>query len=305
MYHFLALFTVLLWGGNTIANRMAAGVIEPGAMSFYRWFVAFLVLTPFCLPAVWRKRHQIKPHLGKIAILAGLGMVLNQTLGYYAAHTTTATNMALIMALVPLLSLFMSAQLLGQRIKGRALVGTAISLGGLAFMLSRGELAQLFSQGMVLGDALMLGAATTYALYCVLLKRWSLAFLTSWQMVYVQVSVAVLLLMPLLFNAQSQAISADALPIVLYAGLAISVLAPWLWIRSIERLGAGNAAMYMNFLPVFSALLASIMLDEQLTVFHAIGMPLVLGGVIIAQIQRLPGWWRKEEQRQEEVERFS
>ncbi|MGU3846419.1 EamA family transporter, partial [Vibrio diabolicus] len=50
MIYLLPFFTVMIWGGNSIVNKMAASAIEPSAMSFYRWFVAMVLLTPFCLP---------------------------------------------------------------------------------------------------------------------------------------------------------------------------------------------------------------------------------------------------------------
>lgn len=68
--------------------------------------------------------------------LALLGMVLNQSLGYFAAETTTATNMALIISLVPLISMFLSVPLLGQRLLPLAIVGAVLSLAGLVLMLS-------------------------------------------------------------------------------------------------------------------------------------------------------------------------
>ena len=106
--YLLPLFTVIIWGGNAIINKMAAEAIEPSAMSFYRWFVAMLILTPFCLPRVIKEYNAIRPYLAKLAFLALLGMVLNQSLGYYAGLTTTASNMVLIISLVPLLSVFLS-----------------------------------------------------------------------------------------------------------------------------------------------------------------------------------------------------
>ncbi|ASU23754.1 hypothetical protein CCZ37_14255 [Vibrio qinghaiensis] len=123
MVYLLPLFTVLIWGGNSIINKLAAETIEPSAMSFYRWFTAMLLLTPFCLPTVLRQWPTIKPYLTKLAFLAMLGMVLNQSLGYYAGLTTTASNMSLITSLVPLLSVFISVPLLRKRISALSIVG--------------------------------------------------------------------------------------------------------------------------------------------------------------------------------------
>ena len=282
MFYLFPLLTVIIWAGNAIVNKMSSSVIDPGAIAFYRWFFAMLVLTPFVLPSVWRKRHTIKPYAAKLAFLALLGMVLNQSLGYFSALTTTATNMSLIVSLVPLLSMFMSVPLLGQRLMPIAIVGAVLSLSGLVLMLSHGDISALIAQGIKQGDALMLLAAFVYALYCVLLKRWKMP-LSNWQSVYVQGMFAVTMLTPMLLLSERTAISGESLPLILYAALPASVLAPWLWLKGIEILGADRSAMFMNLMPVLTALIASVTLGEQLAEYHYIGGGMVLAGVILAQ----------------------
>ncbi|WP_231926343.1 EamA family transporter [Shewanella benthica] len=87
-----------------------------------------------------------------------------QSLAYFAAATTTATNIALIISLVPLISLILSIPILGQRISRLTLIGTLISFTGLVLMLSWGNPAQLFSHGINQGDSFLLMAAVSYAL---------------------------------------------------------------------------------------------------------------------------------------------
>ncbi|KLV03721.1 multidrug DMT transporter [Photobacterium aquae] len=282
MFYLFPLLTVAIWSGNAIVNKMSYSVIDPGAISFYRWFVAMLVLTPFVLPSVWRKRHVIKPYLGKLAFLALLGMVLNQSLGYFAAATTTATNMALIISLVPLMSMFLSVPLLGQRLLPIALVGAVLSLSGLVFMLSHGDISRLAQQGITQGDGLLLIAAFVYALYCVLLKRWQMP-LSNWQSVYVQGVCAIIMLLPMLLSSERVAITAESWPLIAYAALAASVIAPWCWLKGIEALGADRSAIFMNLMPVITALIASVVLHEKLMAYHYIGGLMVLSGVILAQ----------------------
>ncbi len=194
-----------IWAGNSLVNKLSAGVIAPEAISFYRWAFALLLLTPVLLPGVWRRRAMIRPHLGKLAVLASLGMVLNQSLAYFAAATTSATNMALITSLVPVLSLLLAVPLLGVRLSKLALLGAFISFSGLLFMLSQGDLARL-STSVVPGDLLLLLAAVVYALYGVLLKRWSLQ-LPTWDLLYMQILFAVFMLSPLLLFASSISIT--------------------------------------------------------------------------------------------------
>lgn len=284
MVYLLPFFTVMIWGGNSIVNKMAASTIEPSAMSFYRWFVAMVLLTPFCLPAVIKQRHLIRPYLTKLAFLALLGMVLNQSLGYYAGLTTTASNMALITSLVPLISVFLSVPLLGKSVSMLSIVGGVISLGGLAFMLGHGDVTYFLHQDMTQGDSLMLLAALVYAAYCVLLKRWKMPF-NSLTLVYMQGFFSVIMLTPLWLSSEQLLPSQDALPLIAYAGIAASIFAPLMWVKAIDLIGADSSAMFMNLMPVVSVALASTLLGEEIHVYHIIGGLMVISGVILSQIK--------------------
>ncbi|KQH87936.1 multidrug DMT transporter [Vibrio furnissii] len=284
MIYLLPLFTVLIWGGNSIVNKLAASTIEPSAMSFYRWFLAMLILTPFCLPAVIRQRHIIKPYLAKLAFLALLGMVLNQSLGYYAGLTTTASNMSLITSLVPLMSVFISVPLLNKRISGLSIVGGVISLSGLAFMLGQGDVLFFLNQDVTQGDGLMVLAALVYAIYCVLLKRWKMP-LSNWTLIYLQGVCAVIMLVPLWLTSDHLLPTEGSLPLIAYAGVAASLLAPWMWIKAIDAIGADSTAMFMNLLPVVAVSLAATLLGEQIHVYHVLGGVMVVSGVILSQLK--------------------
>ncbi|HHY0469290.1 TPA: DMT family transporter [Vibrio parahaemolyticus] len=284
MVYLLPFFTVMIWGGNSIVNKMAASTIEPSAMSFYRWFVAMVLLTPFCLPAVIKQRHVIRPYLTKLAFLALLGMVLNQSLGYYAGLTTTASNMALITSLVPLISVFLSVPLLGKSVSMLSIVGGVISLGGLAFMLGHGDVTYFLHQDMTQGDSLMLLAALVYAAYCVLLKRWKMPF-NCLTLVYMQGFFSVIMLTPLWLSSEQLLPSQDALPLIAYAGIAASIFAPLMWVKAIDLIGADSSAMFMNLMPVVSVALASTLLGEEIHVYHIIGGLMVISGVILSQIK--------------------
>lgn len=285
MVYLLPLFTVFIWGGNSIVNKLAASTIEPSAMSFYRWFVAMVILTPFCLPGVLRQWATIKPHLTKLAFLAMLGMVLNQSLGYYAGLTTSASNMSLITSLVPLLSVFLSLPLLGKKISPLSLVGGVVSLAGLALMLGEGDPSYFFHQPITPGDGLMVLAAIVYAAYCVLLKRWKMP-MSNWTLIYMQGLFAVAMLTPLWLTSEQLQPSSAALPLILYAGIAASILAPWMWVKAIDTIGADSSAMFMNLLPVVSVTLATTLLDEQIYLYHFTGGLMVVSGVILSQIKR-------------------
>ncbi|MGF1843848.1 DMT family transporter [Vibrio clamense] len=284
MNYLLPFFTVVIWGGNSIVNKLAASAIEPSAMSFFRWFFAMVLLTPFCLPSLIRQWKTIKPYIRKIAFLALLGMVLNQSLGYYAGLTTTASNMSLIISLVPLLSVFISVPLLGKKVSGLSIVGGVLSLLGLTFMLGKGDMLFFTRQEITQGDGLMVIAACIYAVYCVLLKRWKMPF-SNWLFIYMQGLCAVIMLTPLWLTSDQLLPTQASYSLIAYAAILASVIAPWMWVKSIAIIGADSTAMFMNLLPVIAVTLASTLLGETIQSYHLMGGILVISGVILSQIK--------------------
>lgn len=285
MIYLLPILTVFIWGLNAIVNKMAVTIIEPSAMSFYRWVFAIAILTPVCLPRVIRRWSGIKPNLAKLSFLGLLGMVINQSCGYFAAVTTTASNMSLISALVPLMAVFMSVPLLGKAISRNSIIGGAISLVGLAYMLGEGNVMFFLSKSVTPGDALMVVASLSYALYCVLLKRWKM-HLPNDVLIYMQGFASVLMLTPIWLTSDKLLPPMEGMPLILYAAVAASIAAPWMWIKAIDVIGADNSAMFMNLLPVVAVTLAATMLGETIHSYHLIGGILVISGVILAQIKR-------------------
>lgn len=142
----------LIWAASTVVNRLSVGVIDPAAISFYRWLTALLVLSPVMLPRVWRMRQRIRPYLPKLWLLGLLGMSLYQSLAYFAAHTVSATSMGLILATMPLLTVLVAFPLLNTRPTLPLLTGTAVSFAGLAWLLTAGHLPSLWQRGVGLGE---------------------------------------------------------------------------------------------------------------------------------------------------------
>ena len=196
MQYLYPLLTVMIWAGNNVITKAAAGRIFPAEIGFYRWLLAGLLFTPFLLGPVLRNRAAIKPIMGKVAILGVLGMAIYQSLAYYAANITTATNMGIILSLVPVMTLGMSIASLGTALTAGALVGALVSFAGVLLVVSQGSWAVLVAHGVNLGDLMMLVATLAYATYSTLLKKWQLR-MPPLQLLYLQILVAIIALFPL------------------------------------------------------------------------------------------------------------
>ncbi|QKJ87970.1 DMT family transporter [Paramixta manurensis] len=286
------LFAVLIWSVNAIVSKMSAGAIDPAAISFYRWLLALLALTPFVLPSAWRNRRQIAQVWWKLLILGLLGMVLYQSLAYYAAHSVTALFMGILNALIPLLTVLISIVVLRVAPTLGILIGSILSFGGLVWLVSQGNPHALLTHGLGKGELMMFAASTSYALYGVLTKRWAIQ-LPNWQSLYMQILFGVALLTPNFLMASDVSLTLHNIPLVLFAGIFASIIAPFLWIQGVMRIGASTTSIFMNLAPIFTAIIAVLFLHESLRSYHYIGGGVTLLGVILAQRLRTPLRLRK------------
>lgn len=283
---FLFLFcAIALWAGNVVVSKLSATTIDPSAITFYRLLLAVALMSVFTLRGAWRNRAQLAVHLPKLAVLGFLAMALFQSLSYEAARTTTATNMAIITALVPLLTMALSSLLLGDPPGVGMVAGGMLSLAGVVYLISGGHPLTIAARGVQPGDLLMLAASGAYALYGVLLKRWHMGALPAWQSTYVQAIVALACMLPMLLRLPGPAVwpTRASVPLILYAGVLASVVLPYLWMQGVKLVGPSRCAMYMNLLPVMTAGIAIVLLGESLKPYHVIGGGVALVGVVIAQ----------------------
>lgn len=287
------LLAVLIWSINAVVNKAAASVIDPAAISFYRWFLAFLIMTPFLIMPVWHHRKTVKQYWWKLFILGALGMVMYQSLAYYAAHYVSATFMGILNSLIPLLTVIISIFVLRVVPTVGIVLGTVLSISGLVWLISRGAPSQLLTQGLGYGELMMFIASASYALYGVLTKRWSIA-LPNWQSLYVQIGFGVLLLLPNFFLAESVALTKDNIGLVIFAGIGASILAPYLWILGVMKLGANTTSIFMNLMPLFTAMIAIALLGEEMHSYHLVGGGIVLLGVLLVQQLRTPLNFRRQ-----------
>ncbi|RYY78449.1 MAG: DMT family transporter [Moraxellaceae bacterium] len=286
--YLLPIAAVLIWSVNVVIARVAVDVISPLSISFYRWFFALLVLTPIVLPQVWPQRHIVLRYLPKLAVLGLFGMVVYQGLAYIAAHSTSATNMGIINGLIPLVTIVMASFLLKEKPSAFAIAGGLLSLLGLAVLIGQGNPANILSGNIHHGDCLMLMAVIAYAGYGVLLRRWQIP-LNTWHSVYVQIFFGALFQLPLVMYAGFSPITMQNGWIIIFSCIFPSILAPFLWMKAIAALGPNRSSIFMNLLPVFTALIAIFWLGEQWHSYHTLGGLLALGGVVLAQIKPKKG----------------
>ena len=278
----LPMIAVLIWSLNITVTRYVAEFISPISISFYRWLIAFVLMSPFVLLSVWKYRTEIRQHAWQFALLGACGMVFYQGLAYSAAHYTTATNMGIINAFTPIFTIFISIFILKEMPTRYAVIGGILSFLGLLYVMSQGNLQSLMHLAGHWGDLLMILAVFLYAFYGVFLKKWQIQMplLTS---LYVQIAFALLFHLPFVFVLGLDVINSQNVGSVLYAGVFPSIVAPLVWMMAVQYIGPNRTSILMNVMPIGTALIAYFWLNEAWTIYHTIGGVIILLGIALAQ----------------------
>ena len=280
----LPLIAVFIWSLNIAVTRYVADYISPVSISFYRWLVAFIVLTPVMLPKVWQQRQLVMLHWKQFAVLSAFGMLLYQGLAYSAAHYTTATNMGIINAFIPIFTIFVSIIILKEIPNRFAILGSLVSFLGLMYVITQGDLATLLHLGGHWGDLLMVVAVFFYAFYGVFLKKWQLKVPLMISL-YVQIGFSLIYHLPFVLWLGIDRLDMQNSASVFYAGLFASLIAPWVWMLAVQRLGPNRTSIFMNLMPIFTAILAYFWLHEAWTIHHSIGGIIIIAGIAMAQMK--------------------
>ncbi|MFM2353795.1 MAG: hypothetical protein RLZZ608_1201 [Actinomycetota bacterium] len=271
----------LFWAMNFVVGDRVIAEFTPLELTFFRWLGAFPILLVITL---WIERDRLDKwtlaarewwiHI----VQAVLGMVGYTLLLYAALDTTSAVNASVISAINPAVIALAAVVVLGERIRRGGVLGIAISFVGVVIVVLLGGSGGLADVSVAVGDLLILGAILAWTAYVIISRRIQTPPITA---TTVQVGMSALMLAPVmvLVGIQAQP-SAEG-----WWGLAIiivfpSALAYLLWNVAVTQLGPSRTGVFLNLLPVFTAIIA-VALGDALTIWQVIGGLIVLAGVYL------------------------
>jgi drug/metabolite transporter (DMT)-like permease len=281
-----AILTTIIWSGNFIVARAVHEDIPPIALCLFRWSLAAVIFFPFAIKGFMSEWPLIRRHFNYFFWLALSGISLFNTFIYVAGHYTSAINLALIgTTSSPVMAIVMARIFLREKIGWQKILGILICISGILFLISKGNLHNLATLEFSKGDAWVLLAAFSFAVYNVLVKK-KPAGVSSTTFLFTAIFFGTIMLIPLaLLEARSAppiAWSWSLAGVLLYLGVGASLISYLLWNKSIQLLGAGPTALFGNLIPIFSSLEAVFILHEKFTIQHVISMVVVFTGLLIA-----------------------
>ena len=275
----------LLWAGNAVAGKLATADWSPFALTALRWVLAALLLAPLAWGPIRRDWPVVRAHLGTLVALGAIGMCLFNLLMYLALETTSAINVSIIQASMPGLIMVANFWAFRQRVRALQLVGLALSIAGVVVVTTGGDPRVLLGAGLVVGDAWMLLACAFYAGYTFAL-RWRPDIHWLSYMWVIAMSASAMAIPFALWEIGERGLpdpSATGWAVLAYVVVFPTVVSQIAWARGVELVGSNRAGPFFNLIPIFGAGLAVALLGERFGGYHAAGLALVLGGIMLAE----------------------
>jgi drug/metabolite transporter (DMT)-like permease len=265
-----------IWGGMYVISKVVLAVIPPFSLLSLRLLLGCLTLAAWL---AWKRQLPRLPGRQWVQVL-GVGFIgygLSLGMQFAGTRLSTAANGAVVTAATPAFVFLFAYLILGEKISQWALVALGLSSLGVLAVIDPSQ-AQLSPQ-LWRGNLILVGAAITWGLYSVLVRR-STRQLAALPFTLVALLGGLILALPIaaleLSRAPMLSFSAGLIGGVLYLGLVATALAAFLWNWTFEHLEAGLASLTFFAQPLVGAALGAVFLGERLTPLFLVGASLIL-----------------------------
>ena len=284
-YVFLFL-TVTFWAGNFVVGKFASLYnVPPFSLNFYRWFFAWLILAPFTLPEILKKKDYIINNYKLFIVLGVTSITIFNSIVYYSLNFTQVISGVLMISTIPVMIMFFSSILKIEKTNIFQIIGVILSFLGVIIIITKANLEILKNLNFNKGDITMVIAMFSWALYSTLLKKQKYE-ISQLSLLQVVMSFGLVFLIPVYFIEYQLGfrITLDK-PfililsyVVLLPGLASFIL----WIKGISMIGANRSGVFLHLMPILSAIMAMIIFNEKFMFYHMLGACFIITGILLS-----------------------
>ncbi len=284
-YIFLFL-TVTFWAGNFVVGKFASLYnVPPFSLNFYRWFFAWLILAPFTLPEILKKKDYIINNYKLFIVLGVTSITIFNSIVYYSLNFTQVISGVLMISTIPVMIMFFSSILKIEKTNIFQIIGVILSFLGVIIIITKANLEILKNLNFNKGDITMVIAMLSWALYSTLLKKQKYE-ISQLSLLQVVMSFGLVFLIPVYFIEYQLGfrITLDK-PfililsyVVLLPGLASFIL----WIKGISMIGANRSGVFLHLMPILSAIMAMIFFNEKFMFYHMLGAGFIIIGILLS-----------------------
>jgi len=279
---FALVFAMFIWASSFIALKTAISDLEPYTVIFLRMFTASLCFLYFIKG--FMKYSFSKNDIKYIILLAFFEPCLYFIFEAKAIALTTASQVGMITSLMPVITAMAAGYFLKEIISKQLIIGSLIALCG-AVWLSLQAVSSVNAPNPMLGNFYELLAMVCGAGYTIVARylsdKYSALFITA-----IQVFIGAIFFFPFFiyeYNTSDLNFTTNAILCVFYLGVVVTLGGYGLYNYALTKIEASKAAVFIYLIPVFTLILAYLILNEKLTLVELIASFTILFGVFISE----------------------
>lgn len=279
-----ALFAVVVWGASFVATKAALREIDPVTLIVVRFAIGVLVIGF----AVWHRRvfQRVGARdLGLLALLGASAITIHQGLQATGLLFTSASNMAWLVALIPVFTAILAWLFLSEKFGVAKIIGLAIAFAGAIIVVTRGAFTpDTLRVPSTTGDLLALASAVNWAIFSVASKPMLRRLPPTLMMAYLMF-IGWIFVLPFFAIGQGWNAFGNLTPngwlAVAFLGFFCSGIAYIYWYDALAHIDASQVSAFIYLEPLVTVVIAAFALNEQFTPMSFLGGLTILLGVYL------------------------
>ncbi|MFZ3578699.1 DMT family transporter [Virgibacillus sp. DJP39] len=280
--YFLLLLVMLMWGLNVSALKVLVEAVDPLLLTAFRIMTAGIVVLVICR-VMGIFRLPLKHEWLIIFYIAVFNVIFHHSLVAVGINMTTGINAALILGMMPLVTMMMAVVILRQNVTWIRVGGFVLGFIGVVVTTLTG------ADGLAavsLGDLIIFIGVVVQGFSFVLISKLKPTFdprlATGYMLV---IGAAFIFLFSQAFGSGIQEITYlfdwKLGAVFLFSAVLASAFGHMTYNYAITKVGPAEAAIFINLNTLFAIIGASIFLNEIITMNHVLGFILILSGVFV------------------------
>ena len=282
----LLVLAVFFWAGNFIVGKFATLFqIPPLTLNVFRWISVWLILLPFTYKEIYNNLPYIKKNWVVISFMGIIKISTFNSVVYFALNFTQVINAVLMLAAIPAATIVLSSMMRIEKTNFFQLIGLFLSIIGIGAIISNGDFQNIISLSFNTGDLWMLVCVITWSLYSTLLKKYKFKF-SQFSLIQLMVTVGILFLIPQFFYEKFIGLEVNFnkafFLILFYVVVFPAIAAYYCWQKGVEIIGPNRATMFIQLMPLFSAVMAIVIFKEKFELYHFAGAAFIVSGIYLS-----------------------
>jgi drug/metabolite transporter (DMT)-like permease len=283
-----------IWGGMYVVSDVVLQTVPPFTLLTIRLLLGMISLGLMAWLVSRRSNSSSTFTITPFLVFIGfVGYGLSLGFQFWGTRLSTAANGALITSAAPAFIALFAYWLLKERLTPIRIVALTLATIGVVIVVFDPESIRLGAD-VLWGNLGLFGAAITWGLYSVLVKRATLQGLPTLTITVMAPAGGLLVAIPLMvweltLGGEHIGVITPSLVLgILFLGIICTALAVYLWNKAFEILDATVASLLFFAQPIVGAILSAWLLHEALGLQFFIGGGLIAAGVLVVSLVKQP-----------------